>query len=166
MLLASLILLPGLYAQEPDPEQTDWPNFQFESPLPFPSFMTHITHAGDGSGRLFIVTRHGLIQIFQPSLLPGFPFQPTAFLGIQDRVLSGGERGLFSVAFAPNFKTSGEFYVHYTRRPDGATVVSQFTVGSDTNVVDASTEQILLLIPQPASNHNGGQLAFGPDGYL
>jgi len=88
------------------------------------------------------------------------------FLDIRDRVLSGGERGLLSVAFPPGFAQTRRFYVNYTRTPDGATVVSRFLVPSGSAVADSATETVLLTVPQPFANHNGGQLAFGPDGYL
>src|SRR6185369_16290424 len=64
------------------------------------------------------------------------------------------------------YKTNGHFYVDYTRRPDGATVISRFSLTANSNLANAGSEQVVLVIPQPYDNHNGGQLAFGPDGYL
>ncbi len=91
---------------------------------------------------------------------------PTPFLDISDRVESGSsERGLLSVAFHPDYAENGRFFVNYTNK-DGDTVISRFQVTADPNVADAATETILLTIPQPFPNHNGGQLQFGPDGYL
>ena len=80
---------------------------------------------------------------------------------------AGGEQGLLSVAFPPGFASKGYFYVNYTRTPDGATVVARYRVSAgDANVADPASEEVVLTIPQPFANHNGGQLAFGPDGYL
>jgi len=121
----------------------------------------HIGHAGDGSGRLFLVEQPGRILI-----LGNGTVLPTPFLDIRALVLSGGERGLFSVAFPPGYPSKGYFYVDYTRVPDGATVVARYSVTADPNIADNGSETVLLTVAQPFSNHNGGQLAFGPDGYL
>jgi uncharacterized repeat protein (TIGR01451 family) len=120
----------------------------------------HITHAGDGSGRLFVVEQPGRVQIVQAGT-------NALFLDITDRVMFGSERGLLSVAFPPGFASKGHFYVNYTRKPDGATVVARYRVTANPNVADPNSEQVILMVPQPYANHNGGQLAFGPDdGYL
>ncbi|MEX1021043.1 MAG: PQQ-dependent sugar dehydrogenase [Litorilinea sp.] len=119
-------------------------------------------HAGDGSGRLFIVEKGGVIQILQDG-----GRQDAPFLDIRDRVGSSGfEQGLLGLAFAPNFTETGFFFVDYTDSA-GNTVVSRFQVDpASPNQVDAATEFTVLQIEQPAANHNGGGLAFGPDGYL
>ena len=119
-----------------------------------------IAHAGGGSGRLFITEQAGCILI-----LDGAQLLPTPFLDISGRVRSGGEQGLLSVAFHPNFASRGEFFVNYTDM-EGDTVVSRFRVTGDPNVGDQNSEEVLLAIEQPFDNHNGGQLVFGPDGYL
>ena len=119
-----------------------------------------ITHAGDGSGRLFITEQVGRIRIYDGSRLLAAPF-----LNISGRVRSGGERGLLSAAFHPDYAANGEFFVNYTDR-QGDTVVSRFRVTGDPNVADPNSEQVLLNVAQPFGNHNGGQLQFGPDGYL
>ncbi len=121
----------------------------------------HITHAGDNSRRLFVVEQGGTIRIVRAGAL-----LPVPFLAITDRVLSGGERGLLSVAFPPGFATSGRFYVNYTRKPDGATVIARYHVTADPDIADPSSEEVLLVISQPFANHNGGLVVFGPDGYL
>jgi glucose/arabinose dehydrogenase len=118
-----------------------------------------VTHAGDGSGRTFVVEQAGTIRTLDNAAAP-------PFLDIRDRVLSGGERGLLSVAFPPRFAQTGRFYVNYTRTPDGATVVSRFLVPGGSPFADNASETILMNVSQPFANHNGGQLAFGPDGYL
>lgn len=117
-----------------------------------------------GDDRLFIVEQAGYIQIVDTN---GTHY-PNPFLDIHTRVLSGGERGLLGLAFDPDFKNNKFIYVNYTAQTHGDTRISRFRV-SDTNPdsVDANSEQILLTIWQPYSNHNGGHLAFRPtDGYL
>ena len=145
------------------PASGQWPRFGL---TPYASGLTQplcITHAGDGSGRLFVVEQPGRIRVVANGSVAATPF-----LDLTGQVLSGGEQGLLSVAFPPGFATNRHFYVNYTRTGDGATVISRFSVsGADPNVANPASEEILLLVPQPAATHNGGQLAFGPlDGYL
>ncbi len=114
-----------------------------------------VAHAGDGSGRLYVVEKGGTIRTFD-----GQPF-----LDITGRVRSSGsEQGLLGLAFHPRFRENGYFYVNYT---DGAgdTVIARFSRGADGRG-DPGSERRLLEQDQPASNHNGGMLAFGPDGFL
>jgi len=119
----------------------------------------YVTAAGDGSGRLFVVEKRGRIML----LRGGAPAQ-TPFLDISDRVgSSGSEQGLFSVAFHPQFARNGRLFVDYTDR-DGDTVISRFQASGDS--ADPASEVVLLHIPQPYPNHNGGLVLFGPDGYL
>ncbi len=121
-----------------------------------------IFHAGDGSLRQFIVEQRGVIKLQRPAR-PGF----TTFLDIVGRVTSGGELGLLGLAFHPNFADNGRLFVNYTSSQGGRhTVISEFRVGETPDEVDPRTERILLTIPQPYKNHNGGDLAFGPDGLL
>jgi|GEM_PF-6575823 len=119
-----------------------------------------LTHAGDGSPHLFVVEQPGRIRVLEgPALLPA------PFLDITKQVLFGGERGLLGLAFHPDYRQNGRFFVNYTRKPDGATVVAEYRRGP--TVTSASQkERILLIVPQPYPNHNGGMVAFGPDGYL
>lgn len=117
-----------------------------------------LTNAGDT--RLFVTLKGGVVVI-----VDGTNVLPTPFLDISKRVSTGGERGLLSIAFHPDYEENGFFYADYTN-PKGNTVVSRFTVSSDPNVASASSEKILLQVQQPFANHNGGQLQFGPDGYL
>jgi hypothetical protein len=121
-----------------------------------------VTHAGDRSNRLFIVERGGTIRVLQPG-----GAAPTLFLDIRTKVATaGGEQGLLGLAFHPQYATNGRFFVSYTRAADGAIQISEFAVSSNANVA-ASTETPLLTIPHPTNtNHNGGMLAFGPDGFL
>ncbi len=120
-----------------------------------------VTHARDGTNRLFIVEQAGLIKVLQPGSTT-----PTIFLDITANVLSGGERGLLGLAFHPTYATNRRFFVNYTRQPDGATVIAEYQASAtDPNVADA-TETTLLTISQPFANHNGGMIEFGPDGFL
>lgn len=110
-----------------------------------------VTHANDGSGRLFVVEQDGKIRIIQNGVLQSAPF-----LNLTSKVSKGSERGLLGLAFHPNYLSNGKFYVNYTNLA-GDTVVAEYV---------GTTGRTLLTIDQPYSNHNGGMLAFGPDGYL
>lgn len=120
-----------------------------------------VTHAGDGSKRLFILEQPGQIKIVQNGLLLSTPF-----LDIRSKVSYGGERGLLGLAFHPNYPSNGYFYVNYTRSGDGATVVERYRVSTNPNIAAASSASTILIIPQPYANHNGGHMAFGKDGKL
>ncbi len=119
-----------------------------------------VTHAGDGSDRLFVVLQGGKVMIYD-----GAQILPTPFLDIAAKVSCCVERGLLSLAFHPNFSSNGFFYVNYTDLA-GDTVVARYQAASNSNQADANSESIILSIDQPFSNHNGGQLQFGPDGFL
>ena len=121
----------------------------------------YLTHAGDGSGRLFVVEQAGRIMIIENGAM-----NPTPFLDIVSIVgSSGNEQGLLSVAFHPNYPENGRLFVDYTNQ-QGDTEIAQYTVSSDPNQADPNSGELLLTIDQPYRNHNGGQLVFGPDGYL
>jgi glucose/arabinose dehydrogenase len=122
-----------------------------------------ITNAGDGSGRLFINLKAGQIIIWD-----GTQVLPTPFLNIDPVVnSSGSEQGLLGVAFHPDYASNGYFYVDYTDNTGGDTVIARYSVSAgNPNVADPASAQILMEIDQPFANHNGGQLQFGPDGYL
>lgn len=119
-----------------------------------------IPAAGDGSGRVFVVEQNGRIKVIDKGA-------DTAgvFLDISDRVSKTGERGLLGLAFAPDYKTSGVFYLDYTDTA-GDTVISRYRVSASSGVADPGSAQVLLTVKQPYANHNGGQIVFGPDGYL
>ncbi|WP_455245408.1 PQQ-dependent sugar dehydrogenase [Petrachloros mirabilis] len=120
-----------------------------------------LTHAGNGSGQLFVVEQPGTIRLIDRGVLIEKPF-----LELRDRVSARGEQGLLGLAFHPGHRRNGRLFVNYTRKSDGATVVSEFTRRNQEHQVAASTERILMVVPQPYSNHNGGMVAFGPDGHL
>ena len=114
---------------------------------------------GDAT-RLFVVEQRGRIRIVRGSSLVTTPF-----LDIASRIGCCGERGLLGLAFHPGYAQNGRFYVNYTN-PQGHTHVSEFRVSSNADVADPGSERVLLFVAQPFSNHNGGGLAFGPDGRL
>jgi glucose/arabinose dehydrogenase len=120
-----------------------------------------VTHASDGSGRLFVLEQPGLIKVLQPGAAV-----PTVFLDLRAKVSFGGERGLLGLAFHPGYETNGRFFVDYTRLPDGATVIAEYHVSIASPDVADPAETVLLTIAQPFANHNGGMIAFGPDGDL
>ncbi len=126
---------------------------------------TLLTHAGDGSGRIFVMSQLGKIVVFQPEGTTAV--NPVVFLDLSDRVVVRSEQGMIGLAFDPDFSENGHIYVHYSVDPPRRGVISRFAVDADDpSRVDLTSELILFEIPQPFINHNGGTLAFGPDGFL
>ena len=126
------------------------------------SLPTTVTHAGDL--RLFITQQTGRIAVLQAGATS---INATPFLDVTNLISCCDERGLLGLAFHPHYHDNGFFYIDYTRASDGATVIARYKVSAnDINRADPASAQILLTIGQPFSNHNGGQLQFGPDGYL
>jgi glucose/arabinose dehydrogenase len=126
------------------------------SGLAFPLYLT----APAGDPRLFIVEKGGTIRIVQNGAL-----LPTPFLDFSAKVSTGGEQGLLGLAFDPQYASTGRFVIHYTDLA-GDTRVSLLRVSLDPNVADPASELPILAVDQPFTNHNGGQVLFGPDGYL
>jgi glucose/arabinose dehydrogenase len=158
-----LLCAPGVSAAPPceEPADASIPDVALQEWMSGFSSPVHLAHAGDGSERLFVVEQAGSIRVVERGKLG-----PEPFLDIRQRVSSGGEKGLLSVAFHPRYADNGHLYVNYTTRDGGLqTIVSRFTRGADGRA-DPASERVLLEIAQPYGNHNGGQLAFGPDGYL
>jgi glucose/arabinose dehydrogenase len=121
----------------------------------------YLTHAGDD--RHFIVEQGGLIRVADAS--GQVMTQP--FLDVSTLIATGGnEQGLLGLAFHPSYAENGYFYINYTAIDDGQTVVARYSVSSDPNVADSNSATILFTVDQPAENHNGGNLVFGPDGLL
>lgn len=119
-----------------------------------------ITNANDS--RLFVVQQNGIIKIIQPN----GTVNATNFLNISSKINFGGERGLLGLAFHPQYSVNGYFFVYYNN-PAGNIIVARYSVSStDPNVANASSEKILLNIPKPFANHNGGSIHFAPDGKL
>ncbi|HWQ69376.1 MAG TPA: PQQ-dependent sugar dehydrogenase [Patescibacteria group bacterium] len=122
----------------------------------------YVTHARDGSGRLFLVEQAGQIKVLQPGATT-----PTVFLDIRGRVRSfSDEQGLLGLAFHPQFVTNRRFFVNYTRQHDGATVIAEYLASATNPNLAEAAETVLLVVPQPYANHNGGMIEFGPDGLL
>jgi glucose/arabinose dehydrogenase len=119
-----------------------------------------VTHADDGSGRLFVVEQTGAIKILDDGRVLDEPF-----LDVGESIVAGGEQGLLGLAFHPGFRRNGRFFINFTD-VNGNTVVAEVQTSNDPDVADAGSVTPLLQIDQPFANHNGGQLAFGPDGYL
>ncbi|HEY6330230.1 MAG TPA: PQQ-dependent sugar dehydrogenase [Blastocatellia bacterium] len=121
----------------------------------------YATSAHDGTNRLFVVEQTGAIKVLQPGAAT-----PTVFLDLSSVVQFGGEQGLLGLAFHPEFWLNGRFFVHYTRALDGNNVISEFHVPAGTPNVADPTERVLVVMPQPFTNHNGGMIEFGRDGFL
>ncbi|HEX3529052.1 MAG TPA: PQQ-dependent sugar dehydrogenase [Thermoanaerobaculia bacterium] len=120
--------------------------------------ITSVANAGDS--RLFITEQPGRIRIVQNSAV-----LPDPFLDVSSLIISGGEQGLLSVAFHPHYAQNGLFFIFYTDK-NGTDIIARYHVSADPNRADPASGRILLSIPEPFANHNGGELQFGPDGYL
>lgn len=138
-----------------------FPNLDFKRPIV-------VTHAGDGSNRVFVAEQEGTIKVFKNDQETE---EATVFLDIEDRVVyadNKNEEGLLGFAFHPKFKENGEFYIYYTStEADLLSKISRFRVSKDNpNVADPASEEVILRVPQPFWNHNGGTIVFGGDGFL
>ena len=135
----------------------------------FPSLtfrhLTNLVQPDDGGDRLYVTEQEGLILAFPNDRQVE---EADIFLDIRDRVIdTNREEGLLGLAFDPDYRSNGLFYVYYSADGPRRSIVSRFSASeSDPNVADPDSEFIIMEIPQPNPNHNGGQLAFGPDGYL
>ncbi|HEX9898608.1 MAG TPA: PQQ-dependent sugar dehydrogenase, partial [Candidatus Methylomirabilis sp.] len=163
-LLGLLFLLPDRAAGAPAPPSLALDNVRI-SLEPVVSGLARplgIVPAGDGSGRLFIVEQGGRIRIYDSTGL-----RPTPFLDVQSLITSAGaEQGLLGLAFHPTYATNRRFFVYYTNTA-GNIVIAQYLRSADPNVADSTSATVVLTIPHPNhTNHNGGQLQFGPDGFL
>ena len=157
--LTETVMMPIVVAETTAPPPLEQLNLTLKPVASGFAKPLYLTHAHDQ--RLFVVQQAGQIMIIE-----GGVTRPTPFLDIKTRVGSNGnEQGLLSVAFHPNYQKNGLFYVNYTNL-EGSTTIARYHVSADPNVADEISEQILLTIPQPYSNHNGGHILFGPDGYL
>ena len=156
ILILSIILFYNCSVKSQTKIVNAFPNLSFSSPV-------DIQFPKDNTNRLFVVSQEGIIHVFENS---AEVTASSVFLDIRDRVLFGGEQGLLGLAFHPNYTTNGYFYLNYTKNNPRRTIISRFSVSEDKNVADQNSELILLEVDQPYSNHNGGQISFGPDGYL
>jgi glucose/arabinose dehydrogenase len=150
---------PASVSELPDPSSYSWQ--LVASGLDKPE---GLVNAGDGSGRLFVIEQGGLIRVLKDGVL-----LPTPFLDLTKKVSCCGEKGLLGLAFHPKYVDNGYFFVDYTETVNNQlyTVVSRYNVSAnDPNRADPGSEMRLLHIEQPFQNHNGGELQFGPEGYL
>jgi glucose/arabinose dehydrogenase len=165
-ILFSFVLASG--ACSDDSAVSPAPATAFEAKVAFPNLSfsrpVDLQNAGDGSNRLFVVEQAGRIRVFENADTTD---NAKMFLDISSQVLFGGEQGLLGLAFDPNFSANRHYFVYYSISNPRRTRVSRFTADSqnpDTTLV--ATQQDVIAIDQPYGNHNGGQIAFGPDDYL
>ncbi len=155
----SIVASSAACAQDP-------PEFALVNPFPNLTFSLPVglEHAHDGTNTLYVVEQAGRIRSFEND--ENTPSH-TTFLDISSRVSFGGESGLLGLAFDPDFENNGYFYVDYYTTGSPRTRISRFSLDENNpEVGDPASEEILIEIGQPFSNHNAGQIAFGPDGYL
>ncbi|MBL8819128.1 MAG: PQQ-dependent sugar dehydrogenase [Planctomyces sp.] len=136
-------------------------NLTFERPIV-------VTHAGDGTNRVFVAEQDGIIKVFPNAQDVE---EASVFLDIDERCVyqdNQNEEGLLGFAFHPKFRENGQFFLYYTTATaEHTSVISRFRVSKENpNVADPASEEEILRIPQPFWNHNGGTICFGPDGYL
>jgi len=165
LLVIGVVALASLVAcSSGSPIPTD--NFQVERVFPDLSFqeMTNLIQPGDTNDLIFIAEQRGVIYAFSANNSQ----QADIFLDITDRVNRGGdEEGLLGLAFDHDYQGNGYFYVYYSAADPRRSVLSRFSLDQEnTNIADPQSEVVIMEVAQPYSNHNGGQLAFGPDGYL
>jgi glucose/arabinose dehydrogenase len=160
----------------PATTQLAFPNLQWtgwqpvsEAGLPQPLRPLVLTHAGDGTNRVFVATQQGVIHVFPNDQSAQ---QTTVFLDHRPKTVDFKEKefeeGLLGLAFHPKYKENGQFFIYYTTNDaPHVSVISRFRVSAnDPNKADPKSEEEIMRIPQPFWNHNGGTLVFGPDGYL
>ena len=158
--MRTVILLACVLAAWSAPAQTvqleqAFPALRFDRPV-------DLQHA---DGRLFVVEQHGVIWVFDNDPAAS---QATEFLDIRSRVSrAGNEEGLLGLAFAPDYTTSGDFYVYYSARSPRRSIVARYQRSATNDLeADPASESVVMTVAQPYSNHNGGQIAFGPDQFL
>ena len=161
LLIAGTFLVITYFYQESVTPETSYkleqayPNLTFNLPVGLYS-------ANDQTNMLYVVEQQGTIQIFENNNQS----KSDLFLDIKDRVISGGEQGLLGLAFHPNFETNGYFYLDYIAPNPRRTVIARYQIDPDTMKGRKESEEVFLEVLQPFPNHNGGQIGFGPDGYL
>jgi len=149
-----LLRTPSMYEYS---VEKAFPNLNFNNPV-------GLYDPKDGTNRLFVVEQIGDIKIFENEFTVT---SYSTFLDFKSEVTYGGEQGLLGLAFHPNYSSNGYFYLYYIDEGNEDSVISRFSVnGTDPNKGNKTSEVEILRVPQPYANHNGGQIAFGPDGYL
>lgn len=148
---------------------TGSPLAEMEIELAFPSIsynrMVNMAYPDDGTNRLFLVLQPGRIMVFSNEQNAA---SASTFLDIRGQVNDrGNEEGLLGLAFDPDYTSNGYFYVYYSASSPRRSIISRFSVSPDDfNIADHNSERVILEVPQPFANHNGGQIVFGSDGYL
>lgn len=167
LFLSTLLISASCKTDDVPEEEIIDPNATWKVAEAFPSLTfkdpVELVNVSDGTNRLFVIEQAGIIKTFSNNADAS---DAATLLNISNKVNSGGEKGLLGVAFHPNFSANGQFFVNYTRQQNGIleTVIARYQ--SDGKVANANSEEILLTYIQPYSNHNGGKVAFGNDGYL
>src|SRR5688572_20938840 len=156
VVLTALLLSTSLFSQVSFVNA--FPNLAFTQPV-------SLTHAYDGTNRIFVVQQNGLIRVFANDSSAS---TASTFLDVTNKILTGSERGLLGVAFHPNYEVNRYFYIFYTASGAGDIKISRFTTQSgNPNKADSLSELNLITLAHPTySNHNGGCIMFGLDGYL
>ena len=164
--VASAAPEPTVGSATPVPVSYPLPKVRAEVVFPNVSFdrMVYLTHPEGMPGRLYLVLQPGRIMVFDNVSNPS---SPTIFLDIRGRVSDrGNEEGLLGLAFDPDYRDNGYFYVYYSAASPRRSIIARYHAPPGTGNVDPSTEKFIMQIGQPFSNHNGGHITFGPDGYL
>lgn len=160
--LAAVALLAALVPASPAAAAPTWPTITTTDAIGGFDHPTNIVAASDGTGRLFVTEQVGRIRVIKGGVL-----LPTPALDIHDIVGSAGtEQGLLGLAFPPGFSSKQYAYIYFTNRAGSSYFYRVRVSASDPDRFDRSTMQLILKVGQPYANHNGGQLAFGPDGFL
>ena len=156
-LLPSQVLVSEGQTQNQVSVERAFPSLVFNQPV-------GVFSPPDGTNRIFVIEQPGIIRVFENNRSVG---SSNVFLDLTSKVLYGGEQGLLGLAFHPNYQGNGYFYVDYVADNPRRTIIARYNVSTgNPNQVDVASEFVLLEVGQPFSNHKGGQLAFGPDGYL
>ena len=153
-------------SEESIPTNGSLPDLRAEVVFPSVSFdrMVYLTHPDGMPDRLYLVLQPGRIMVFDNVARPS---PPETFLDIRRRVSDrGNEEGLLGLAFDPGYRDNGYFYVYYSAASPRRSIIARYRASQGTDPVDPSTEKVIMEIGQPFSNHNGGHITFGPDGYL
>lgn len=156
LFFTAIIILLGKNIKAQFTLQPAYPDLTFTSPV-------DMQYAPDGTDRNFVLEQQGIIKVFENN---GNTTSAKVFLDITDRVTSGSETGLLGLAFHPDYANNGYFYVDYTAPDPVRTHVSRFQVTSNPDSADRNSELVILEVDQPFSNHNGGRILFGQEGYL
>jgi glucose/arabinose dehydrogenase len=164
LILALLTLAGACHRNHSSSVPTEIPGISLVKVASGLTHPVHLAPAGDGSGRLFVVEQGGQIKIIRNGTVLPNPFLDVSAL----LKSSSGEQGLLSVVFPPGYASGKDyFYIYYTGQQGiGDTVLARYRITTDPDAADSGSGLVLLTIVQPFANHNGGQLAFGPDGYL